>query len=284
MRKLLNTLYITNPDMMLSRDGENIVIKMDGKEIGRRPVHILEKIVCFHYIGMNAALMRLCAKHNVSVCFLSPHGEFAGFLHGETNGNVLLRREQYRIADSEERSLELAKTLIAAKVVNSKKILQRTIRDYSEDINLPLLEQAVDLLTAVAKEAVHAVHADQLRGKEGEAAKIYFGAFNEMIRQQKEYFYFTERTRRPPRDGINALMSFAYSMLAFEMKSALETVGLDPYVGFFHKDRPGRESLALDLMEELRGYYADRFVLSIINRKQITAKDFVIKESGGVLN
>lgn len=280
MRKLLNTLYITNPDATLGRDGENIVVRVNGQEVGRRPIHILEQIICFHYTGMNGALLKLCAQHHVTVSFLTPHGDFAGTFCGPTTGNVLLRREQYRIADCEERKLPVVQNFITAKIVNSYKILQRTLRDHGESVNRTILESAIAKLQTSAKSVQASENIDTLRGLEGESAKTYFAAFDEMILQQKSDFYFHGRNRRPPRDDTNALLSFAYSLLATECQSALEIVGLDPYVGLFHTDRPGRASLALDLMEELRAYRADRFVLSLINRKQITAKDFLQQQEG----
>lgn len=283
MRKLLNTLYITNPDAVLGRDGENIVVRVDGKELGRRPIHILEQIVCFNYTGMSSALLKLCAAHHVTVTFLTAHGEFAGSFQGPVNGNVLLRREQYRIADTQARALPVARNCISAKITNSRKTLQRTLRDHGEVVDHSRIQTVVEKLSVSAKVAQTVDDFDSLRGIEGDSAKLYFSVFAEMILQQKEQFYFHERSRRPPKDYTNALLSFAYSLLAAECQSALETVGIDPYVGFFHTDRPGRASMALDLMEELRAYRADRFVLSLINRKQVTAKDFVQKESEGVL-
>lgn len=283
MRKLQNTLYITNPDATLGRDGENIVVQIDGKEVGRRPIHILEQIVCFNYTGMNSALMKLCARQGITVSFLTSHGEFAGSMHNPVTGNVLLRREQYRIADDVKRALPVARNYIAAKITNSRKTLQRTLRDHGSVVDKEMIQAVVAKLLASAEAAQLADNFDSLRGIEGDSAKAYFSVFDQMILQQKEHFYFHERNRRPPKDLTNALLSFAYSMLTTECQSALETVGIDPYVGFFHTDRPGRVSMALDLMEELRAYRADRFVLSLINRKQITAKDFVQKESEGVL-
>lgn len=283
MRKLLNTLYITNPNATLGRDGENIVIRIDGKEVGRRPIHILEQIVCFNYTGMNGALLKLCMKQGISVSFLTPFGEFAGSVRGPVTGNVLLRREQYRIADTMERALPVARNFISAKLTNSRKTLQRTLRDHSDVVDTVAIQCVVEKLSFSAQAVLLTDNFDSLRGLEGDGAKAYFSVFDQMILQQKEQFYVHERTRRPPRDFVNALLSFAYSLLAMECKSALETVGIDPYVGFFHTDRPGRASMALDLMEELRAYRADRFILSLINRRQITAKDFVQKEGEGVL-
>lgn len=283
MRKLLNTLYITNPNATLGRDGENIVVRIDGKEVGRRPIHILEQIVCFNYTGMNSALLKLCVQQGISVSFLTPHGEFAGSVRGPVAGNVLLRREQYRIADTAERAMPVAKNFISAKLTNSRKILQRTLRDHGAVVDTIAIQYVVERLSFSAQDALLADNFDSLRGLEGDGAKAYFSVFDQMILQQKEQFYFHERTRRPPKDFVNTLLSFAYSLLAVECKSALETVGIDPYVGFFHTDRPGRISMALDLMEEMRAYRADRFILSLINRRQITAKDFMQKEGEGVL-
>jgi len=283
MRKLLNTLYITNPNAYLSKDGENIVVKVDEEETVRRPIHILESIICFNYNGMSPALMKLCADHGVTVSFVNQFGTFLGRVQGEVNGNVLLRRTQYRIADNADKSLEISRNFIIGKVVNGRKIINRALRDHSAVVNNELLLEVQDKMLNSIDKIKNSSTADELRGIEGEIAKTYFQGINELVLQQKESFFFIERSRRPPRDNLNALMSYAYTLLTHEMESALETVGLDPYVGFFHTDRPGRVSLALDMIEELRAYMADRFVISLINMKQISAEDFVIKENGGIL-
>lgn len=283
MRKLKNTLYITTPEAYLSRDGDNIVVKIDQKEVGRRPIHILENIVCFNYTGMNGALLRLCAEHGVAVSFMDAHGHFCGRMQGKVNGNVLLRRTQYRYADDPERALPISKAIILAKLVNSRKIIGRGLRDHPDEVDMARLQEVADKLTANINSAGEATNTDSLRGIEGESARAYFSVFDQLILQQKEEFPFRERNRRPPLDPVNALLSYVYTLLAIECQNALESVGIDPYVGFFHADRPGRAGLALDLMEEFRAYLGDRFVLSLINRRQIHGDDFVEKENGAVL-
>lgn len=283
MRKLLNTLYITNPDAYLSKDGENIVVKVNDEEVGRRPIHILEGIVCFNFTGMSPPLIKLCAENNVTVSFLNQYGTFLGRTQGKVNGNVLLRRTQYRVADDSLKSLEISRNFIIGKITNGRKVINRAIRDHSDVVNEVLLSDIQIKMYNSIEKIYSCKNSDELRGIEGEIAKYYFLGINELILQQKEEFYFSERSRRPPLDKFNALLSYAYTLMTHEMQSALETVGLDPYVGFFHTDRPGRVSLALDMIEELRSYIADRFVLNLINRKQICSDDFVVKENGGIL-
>ncbi|MDO4542774.1 MAG: type I-C CRISPR-associated endonuclease Cas1c [Bacillota bacterium] len=283
MRKLRNTLYITSPEAYLSRDGDNIVVKIGNKEVARRPVHILENIVCFNYTGMNGALLRLCAEHNVGVSLMDARGRFCGRFQGEVNGNVLLRRRQYRVADAADGALAIAKNIILGKIANSRKTLGRSLRDHSDKVNTQEVEEAIALLTDSIERVKEAPNADLLRGLEGQAAKIYFSVLNNLILQQREDFSFDKRSKRPPLDPFNAMLSYVYTLLTIDCQNALETVGLDPYVGFFHTDRPGRAGLALDIMEEFRSYLGDRFVLSLINRRQITAADFQQKESGAVL-
>lgn len=283
MRKLLNTLYITNPNAYLSKDGENIVVKVDEEETARRPIHILESIVCFNFTGISPALMRLCSEHGVTVSFLNQYGSFQGRVQGRVNGNVLLRRAQYRVADNKEKSLGISRNFIIGKVANGRKIINRALRDHGSSINSDLLIEIQNKMLISIDKIKNSTDADELRGIEGEISKSYFRGINELILQQKESFFFVERSRRPPLDNFNALISYAYTLLTHEMESALETVGLDPYVGFFHTDRPGRVSLALDMIEELRAYMADRFVLSLINRKQINGSGFAKKENGGIL-
>lgn len=283
MRNLLNTLYITNPDAYISRDGENVVIKINNVEMLRRPIHILEGIVCFNYVGISPKLMSLCVENNVCVSFLNEYGKFMARVSGKVKGNVLLRRTQYRYADDKEKSLTIAKNFIIGKIVNCKNVVNRAIRDHSGSVDLENMRYTLEKLSFSLDSVKKATNGDELRGIEGEAAKTYFGSFNNLILQQKEEFCFTERSRRPPMDYINALLSYAYTLLTYEMENALETVGLDPYVGFMHTDRPGRVSLALDMIEELRPYMAERFILSLINKNQISSKGFITKESGGII-
>jgi CRISP-associated protein Cas1 len=283
MRKLLNTLYVTSPGSYLARDGENIVIRVGEEERFRVPVHNIEGIVSFGHTGASPALIGLCAERNVSVSFLTEHGRFWGSISGPVRGNVLLRRKQYRWADDPAKSLCIAQLCIAGKIANCRSVLQRAVRDHGNDGNTSDLNQTIKLLDIRQKQALKASNAETLRGIEGDSANAYFGVFNHLIVNQKSDFEMNGRNRRPPRDNVNAMLSFVYTLLAHELQSALETVGLDPYVGFLHTDRPGRASLALDMMEEFRPYLADRLVLSLINRKQVNAKGFVQRNESGVL-
>jgi len=283
MRKLLNTLYITTPNSYLSRDGENVVVRVDDSEKFRIPVHNIEGIVCFGYMGASPSLMGLCAERNVGVSFLTEHGQFRGRVSGPVRGNVLLRRKQYRLADDEKTALEISRIIIAGKIANCRNVLQRALRDHgNEEITKPLSD-ASSLLEIRQRQALKSEDIALLRGIEGDAANTYFSVFNYLIVSQKDDFTFNGRSRRPPKDKVNALLSFVYTLLAHELQSALESVGLDPYVGFLHTDRPGRASLALDLMEEFRPYLCDRLVLSIINRRQVNAKGFKEREESGVI-
>jgi len=283
VKKLLNTLYITNPDAYLSLDGENIVVKLEEQELGRIPLHNLEGIVTMGYVGASPALMGKCAENNIGLTFLKPSGKFLAKVTGKAYGNILLRREQYRIADDEKRKTVIAKDFIVGKLFNSRGVIERAIRDHSERLDVEKLKNVSNNLRRSIEFARNANDCDQLRGYEGEGANTYFSVFNELILQQKEAFYFEGRNRRPPLDNVNALLSFSYSLLTSMCCSALETVGLDPYAGFMHTDRPGRASLALDLMEELRPIMADRFVLTLINKRLITEDGFQCKENGAIL-
>ncbi|MBR3269167.1 MAG: type I-C CRISPR-associated endonuclease Cas1 [Oscillospiraceae bacterium] len=282
MKKLLNTLYITTPDRYLSLDGENVVISADKKEIARMPLHNLERIMAFGCSGASPALMGKCVSESRELVFMSRSGRFLARVEGEVNGNVLLRRTQYRMADDPQKSLMIAKNMIAAKLYNSRWTLERTMRDHELRIDLSLFKEKSQYLQNAIQSAMSASDADTLRGIEGEAASIYFSVFDEMILQQKDDFRFTVRSRRPPLDRVNALLSFAYSLCTGMCASALEAVGLDPYVGFLHTDRPGRRSLALDLIEEFRALMCDRFILTLINKRAIAPEQFEMHEDGAV--
>ncbi|MBR3565391.1 MAG: type I-C CRISPR-associated endonuclease Cas1 [Paludibacteraceae bacterium] len=285
MRKLLNTLYVTNPDVYLTKDGENIVARIEESEVMRLPIINIESIVCMTHLGASPYLMNMCAERNIGLCFLTPKGNFLARVTGKTNGNVLLRRIQYRVADDEIQSLDIARLIIAGKIFNSRKVIERFKRDHT-DINSVLKNQIEQLSLSLKRYSLLATTAetkDILRGIEGEAATLYFSMFDDMIIAQKHAFQFHGRNRRPPKDKVNCMLSFAYTLLMHEVQSALETVGLDPYVGFLHTDRPGRPSLALDLMEEFRAYLADRLVLSLINRKQIESKHFIENGEDNIL-
>ena len=283
MKKLLNTLYITNPDYYLSLEGETVTVLSDKKKIGKIPLHNLESIITCGYMGASPALMGKCAQEGISIIFLSRNGKFLARIVGEQYGNVILRKTQYRVSECEEESLKLAKCFIMSKLYNSRWILERAIRDHKLRVDTEALKRASLTLKNSLNSAYECKSMDSFRGIEGEEASIYFGVFNEIILQQEEDFSFEFRSRRPPLDRVNALLSFAYVLLTSMCTSALESVGLDPYVGFMHTIRPGRKSLALDLVEELRSVFADRFVITLINKKLILSKHFIEQEDGAVL-
>ncbi len=283
MRKLLNTLYVMTESCYLTLDGQNIVIQDGEKMLGRFPLHTLENIVCFTYKGASPALMGACAERKIGMSFFSPRGAFLARIVGKEYGNVLLRKEQYRISDDENRSIGYAKNMIAGKVFNSRWSIERTLRDHAYRVDAGKLKQISDTLYGTLPKIDGTLSADELRGIEGKAAEQYFSVLNDMILNQKEDFFFTTRNRRPPLDNVNAVLSFAYTVLAGECANALSSVGLDPYVGFMHGDRPGRTSLALDLMEELRPVLADRFILTLINTKAIRAIHFDKQKDNAVL-
>lgn len=283
MRKLLNTLYVLSEDAYLSLKNENVIISRDKAEIGHAVLRTLESIVCFSYAGASPALMGKCAEFGIDLCFFSPQGRFLARTVGEERGNVLLRQTQYRIADDPQKSTEYARYFILGKVYNARWVLERATRDHPQRVPVDQLKSASAQLASTLSLIENVTNSEQLRGLEGEAAQRYFNCFDFLILQQHEEFQFLSRSRRPPLDKVNALLSFAYSLLANDCAAALQSVGLDPYVGFLHRARPGRKSLALDLMEELRAVYADRFVLSCINQRILAPKHFQQQENGAVL-
>lgn len=283
MRKLLNTLYVTSPNTYLSLDGENIVILKDEAEVSRIPLHNLEGIVAFGYTGASPALMGACAKHNIALSFMKPSGKFLARVVGEVRGNVTLRKAQYRLSDSAEESSNIARNFVLGKIYNARWVVERATRDYAMRLDVDKLKRVSKTLANSLKLVEQSEELEQLRGFEGEAASKYFSIFDDLILQQKEHFFFRCRNKRPPLDNVNAMLSFVYTLLAHDAAAALETVGLDPYVGFLHRDRPGRVSLALDMMEELRPVYADRFVVSLINKREVNAEGFAQKENGAVV-
>lgn len=283
MRKLLNTLFITTPNVYLTLKGETVVVSQEEQVLGRIPLHNLEAICTFGYAGASPKLMHACAENHISLTFLNANGKFLARVIGESKGNVVLRKTQYRISDSEGESAKIARNFIFAKIANQKWLLERATRDNPMRIDVPEFKRISQRLTNDLEKILACEDLEILRGLEGQAANAYFSLFDQLILQQKEAFYFKTRNRRPPTDNVNALLSFSYTLLAKDVAAALETVGLDAYVGFLHRDRPGRASLALDVMEELRGVVADRFVLKLINKKMLSEKDFVKKEDGAVL-
>ena len=260
-----------------------MVLSVDGQERFRVPVNNLEGIVCFSYAGASPALMGLCCERGVSLCFLTEGGKFLARVSGPVSGNVLLRRRQYRLADSGSEARSLAATFVAGKILNSRSILMRFVRDHRDKLGAPRVAQAATNLLAYWERLGESKDLDAVRGLEGDAAREYYCVFDHLVTTEQQAFRFRGRSRRPPRDAMNAMLSFLYTLLSYECASALETVGLDPQVGFLHGDRPGRLSLALDLMEELRAYLVDRFVLTLVNNGQVSPSGFMTKESGGVV-
>ena len=280
MKKLQNTLYITNPDAYLSLDGENVVVRTEDDLLGRVPLHNLENIVSFGYRGASPALMSACAEHGIGLCFLSRHGRFLSRISGPVQGNVLLRTTQYRVADNPAQSVPIAQMFLTGKIHNGRWLLDHFRRDYPMRIDADRLGGSIEQMKTALSMIPEAVSNDLLMGLEGSAAKAYFSAFPQLILRNAADFPFDGRNRRPPLDPVNALLSFTYALLGNEIAGALESVGLDPAVGFLHALRPGRKSLALDMLEELRAPLADRFVLSLINLGTVTRKDFEQKENG----
>ncbi len=283
MKHLLNTLFVTLEDAYAALDGENIVIRQGEREAGRFPLHILESIYLFSYAGASPALMGKCAREGINLAFLTPGGRFLARTCGESRGNVLLRRTQYRVADDPQQSCRIARNFIFGKLGNARQVLDRTRRDHSVRIDENVFRGASEQLRALMGQVLEETSLEELRGLEGAGATIYFRLFDDMILRNKDAFFFQNRNRRPPLDNVNALLSFAYTMLGNDCASALEAVGLDAYVGFLHRDRPGRASLAQDLLEELRPCMADRFVLTLINDRIITPDDFQQQENRAVL-
>ncbi|WP_337104255.1 type I-C CRISPR-associated endonuclease Cas1c [Paenibacillus sp. YIM B09110] len=283
MKKLLNTLFVTQPDVYLSLDGDNIVLLKEQEKLGRLPLHNLESIIAFGYTGASPALMGYCAERNISIAFMTMNGRFIARVIGMSKGNVVLRKKQYLLSEDEAESAKVARNFIVGKIYNHKWMLERMTRDYPLRIDVPQFKEVSQKLSSLIKEVRACEDLELLRGLEGQAAFNYYRLFDPMILQQKEDFYFHTRSRRPPLDNINAMLSFSYTLLANDMTAALEGVGLDAYVGFLHRDRPGRVSLALDVMEELRGVYADRFVIGLVNKKVLNKDDFLKKENGAVI-
>lgn len=280
MRKLQNTLYVTTPMAYLSLDGETIVIQNEDECLGRVPLLNLENIVSFGYRCASPRLMGACAERGIGLCFLTQHGRFLARISGPVSGNVLLRTAQYRIAGTEDDALPIARMLLTGKLFNGRWTLERTLRDHALRVDAERMKVAIGQMKRALADLMSAGSVEKLMGIEGAAAKAYFSVFDQMILKNPAYFRFDGRNRRPPLDPVNALLSFTYSILGHEIAGALESVGLDPAVGFLHALRPGRASLALDLLEELRAPVADRFALSLINLGTVTEHDFEQKENG----
>ncbi len=283
MKQVRNTLYITIEDAWVHKEGETITVHKNHSKIGQFPIHQIGQLVCFGYgIGVSPQLVEHCAKEGVTVSYLDGRGKFLARLQGPVQGNVLLRRAQYRDADNSERALQFARCCVAAKIQNQRSVLLRHLRNHSGCDGEELLKQAIQKMDISLNTARTCNDMVALRGVEGAAAETYFGVFDYLILVPGPEFRFHNRSRRPPMDRINALLSYAYSILALDIRSALETVGLDPFVGFLHVERPGRPSLALDVMEEFRAPIADRLILSLVNLRQVNAAGFRIQPNGEV--
>lgn len=286
MKKLLNTLYVTSEGAWLRKDGQNVVVEVDGAERGRAPAHLLGQIVCFGQVAVSPALMAFCVEGGISIAWLNPYGRFMGRVEGAQSGNVILRRAQHRLTVDAETALPVARAMVAAKAANQRGVIRRHLRDYGSTMDATrrdALDVAQRRLSDAARLALSAPDADSLRGQEGEASHAYFDVFDHLLRNPDAPLRFLGRSRRPPRDPVNAVLSFLYVLLAQDCRAACETVGLDPQMGFLHRDRPGRMSLALDLMEEFRAPMADRVCLSLFNRHQLSPADFRHEETGAVL-
>lgn len=285
MKQHLNTLYVTTQGAYLSAERETIVVSVDRNEKLRIPLHLLESVVCFGRVSMSPYIMNRCAERGIGISFLSERGRFLARIQGPVSGNVLLRREQYRRADDSVFSSGLARAIVAAKIVSSRNVLLRFLRDYPSGVGCEAVSAAADTMKRCLRRLRRLRNhllLEVVRGVEGDAARAYFGTFDHLILSEEESLSFKKRVRRPPTDPVNALLSFLYTMLTHDVRSALEAVGLDPQVGYLHRERPGRPSLALDLVEELRAYVADRLVLTMINRRQVTASGFISRETGAV--
>lgn len=284
MKKHLNTLFVTLDGAFLKKDGAAVEVRHEGESKLRVPLHNLDSIVTFGWdTCASAALMSACGEAGVGLSFHSPHGKFLASTTGGVSGNILLRRAQYRKSENKSDALLIAKNCIAAKLANTRNLLQRQLRDHPDIPNHSIASRAVDQLKNRLGHVRTALDLEELRGVEGEAATIWFGVFNDLIRSGDPKIKFSGRVKRPPTDPVNALLSFTYALLTQDCRSACESVGLDSQCGFLHQDRPGRHSLALDLIEEFRPVLADRFVLTLLNRRQITSQDFDYKENGAVI-
>ena len=282
MRKLLNTLFVSSEDIYLSLDNENVAAWRGDTLVQKMPLINLENIFYFGYRGASPTLLGACVKRNIGFCFLTPHGQFLARASGITRGSVLLHKEQYRISDDETESCRMASAMISAKILNARAVLMRAARDHPLSVDQALFQDYTAELMRTARAAHQADTLEALRGIEGNAAQMYFSLFDSLILADKSSFFFHRRSKRPPLDRVNALLSFTYTLLTHDCASALEVAGLDASAGFLHRDRPGRASLALDLMEELRSIYADRFVLTLINNRVIRRGDFQQMEDGAV--
>lgn len=284
MRQILNTLYVMTPHSYLHLENDTLRVDVEREKKLQVPLHHLGSVVCLGNIMVSPALMHRCADDGISLVLLDHNGRFKARLEGAVSGNILLRQAQHRQAGDAAFALNVSRAMIAGKLRNARQVLLRGAREAADEADAKALTAGATALRASVRNLPQASNLDSVRGIEGDAAKVYFSAMNGIVRREaRSTFAMDGRTRRPPRDRINALLSFLYSMLMNDCRSALEAVGLDPQLGFLHAVRPGRAALALDLMEEFRAVMADRLVLTLINRGQIGAGDFVEREGGAVL-
>ena len=281
MKKHLNTLFVTTQGAYLAKDGETVAVRIEGEILLRVPLHTLESIVCFGNVGCSPFLMGACGERKVGLSFLSEHGRFMARVQGPASGNVLLRREQYRRADDPTFSARVAAACVLGKVANCRTVLLRTLRDHGDKVDASAVQGAIDRLGAALRRLQDGLSLEEIRGVEGDAARVYFGVFDHLIVRDKVNFFMRQRSRRPPLDRLNGLLSFLYTLMVNDIRSAVESVGLDPAVGYLHRDRPGRAGLALDLMEEFRPM-ADRLAVSLVNLGQIHGDDFIVSDGGAV--
>ena len=281
--ELLNTLYINTQGAYLRLDHDTLKVEAEGETLLQVPAHHLGAIVCFGRVNVSPSAMSRCAEDKRDIVFLSRNGRFRAKVIGPTSGNVLLRLAQYQAQQDPEKAAAIARNMVAAKIQNSRLILMREARQTENNEAESDLRHAAQYLADTIKTLPKALSLDQIRGDEGYAGAAYFSVFNHLVRTPEAGFVFNGRNRRPPRDPVNALLSFLYSLIQSECSAACEGVGLDPQVGFLHAVRPGRPSLSLDLMEELRAFIADRLALTLINRKQLTGRHFDRSMGGGVL-
>jgi len=283
VKPLLNTLFVTTQGAWLAQEAETVAVRVEKETLLRIPIHTLSGIVCFGQVSASPFLMGMCAERGVALSFLTEHGRFLAKVQGPVSGNVLLRRRQYRLTDDEAGAASVARAVVLAKIANCRTVLLRAARERNEENCVAALNAAALRLKRIFEEAAKAETVDEIRGYEGDAARTYFEVFDHLILADKEQFFFRGRSRRPPLDNMNALLSFLYTLLTHDTVGALEAVGLDPAVGYLHRERPGRPSLALDLVEELRPVLADRLALTLVNRQQISASGFDKLESGAVV-
>ena len=283
MQRFLNTLYITTQKTYLHKKGDAVEVIVDDKKLASVPLINLDSIVCFGNVYVSPFLLGAAPEHNITISFLSETGKFLARVQGPVAGNVLLRKSQYRFSDDKEKSVLVAKYFITGKIANQKTVLQRAVRDHKDKVDVTKIQEAILQLDRSLQKIEKETDLDRLRGIEGDSAESYFSVFDELITSQKDDFKFEGRNRRPPLDNVNAMLSYVYTLLYHDMISACEVVGLDPAVGFMHRDRPGRLSLALDLMEEFRAFFADRLVLSLINRNEVHGNQFEKSASGAVV-